>query len=98
MNKTVPAFAGTALVAAAALALAVPLAASAHVTIGTNQADPGSYPVIDFKVPTESATATTTAIDITLPPDTPFGSRRVRARRRLGCEARHETRDADRDR
>jgi uncharacterized protein YcnI len=63
----------TAIVAGAVLAVAAPLAASAHVTIGTNQADPGSYPVIDFKVPTESATATTTAIDITLPTDTPFG-------------------------
>src|ERR1041384_2117424 len=65
--------AATALVAGAALALAVPLAASAHVTIGTSQADPGSYPVIEFKVPTESATATTTKIDIALPTDTPFG-------------------------
>src|SRR4051812_16554873 len=71
-RKTLP-YAGIAIVAGAALALAVPLAASAHVTIGTSQADAGSYPVIDFKVPTESATATTTKIDITLPLDTPFG-------------------------
>lgn len=72
MNKNIL-LAGCAIVAGAALALAVPLAASAHVTIGTNQADPGSYPVIDFRVPTESATATTIGIDITLPQDTPFG-------------------------
>lgn len=72
--KNTPLFAVTAIVAGAALALAVPLAASAHVTIGTNQADPGTYPVIDFRVPTESATATTTAIDITLPIETPFGA------------------------
>jgi uncharacterized protein YcnI len=72
--KNSPLLAGTAVVAGAVLALVVPLAASAHVTIGTNQADPGSYPVIDFRVPTESATAATTAIDITLPTDTPFGS------------------------
>lgn len=65
--------AGTAIVAGTALALAVPLSASAHVTIGTNQADPGTYPLVDFKVPTESATATTVKIDITLPTDTPFG-------------------------
>ena len=65
--------AGTAIVAGTALALAVPLSASAHVTIGTNQADPGTYPLIDFRVPTESATATTVKIDITLPTDTPFG-------------------------
>ena len=71
--KKSPLLAVSAIIAGAALALAVPLSATAHVTIGTNQADPGSYPVIDFKVPTESATATTTAIDITLPQDTPFG-------------------------
>lgn len=73
MTKKSLILASTAIVAGAALALAVPLAASAHVTIGTNQADPGSYPVVDFKVPTESATATTTAIDIALPQETPFG-------------------------
>jgi uncharacterized protein YcnI len=72
MNKNTL-LAGTAIIAGAVLALAVPLAASAHVTIGTNQADPGTYPVIDFKVPSESATATTTSIDITLPAETPFG-------------------------
>ena len=72
--KNTPLLAGTAIAAGAVLALAIPLAASAHVTIGTNQADPGSYPVIDFRVPTESATATTTAIDITLPTETPFGA------------------------
>jgi uncharacterized protein YcnI len=72
MKKSVL-YAGTAIIAGAALAIAMPLAASAHVTIGTDQADAGTYPVIDFKVPTESATATTTKIDITLPLDTPFG-------------------------
>lgn len=60
------------LAGSVALALAGPVAASAHVTIGTEQADPGSYPVIDFKVPTESATASTSRIAITLPQDTPF--------------------------
>jgi uncharacterized protein YcnI len=73
MNKNTLPFAGTAVAAGAVLALAAPLAALAHVTIGTDQADPGSYPVIDFRVPTESATASTTRIDITLPLDTPFG-------------------------
>lgn len=68
-----PLLAATTVVAGAVLALAAPLAASAHVTIGTDQAAPGSYPVIDFKVPSESATAVTTSIDITLPTDTPFG-------------------------
>ncbi|CAN5284309.1 YcnI family protein [soil metagenome] len=64
----------TALSAGVLLALAAPLAASAHVTIGTNQAAAGSYPLIDFKVPTESATATTTKVDVTIPQATPFGS------------------------
>ncbi|HWH26286.1 MAG TPA: YcnI family protein [Pseudolysinimonas sp.] len=66
--------AATTVVAGTALALALPLSASAHVTINTTQADPGSYPLVNFQVPTESATATTTAIDITLPEKTPFGS------------------------
>lgn len=44
-------------------ALAAPLAASAHVGIDPNQSDPGTYPLITFKVPTESATATTTRIE-----------------------------------
>ena len=50
----------TALIAGAVIALAAPLAASAHVGIDPNQSDPGTYPLITFKVPTESATATTT--------------------------------------
>ena len=68
-------FAKTAVAIAAGttLALAAPLAASAHVTISSNQAAAGSYPLIDFKVPTESATATTTKVELTLPEDTPFG-------------------------
>lgn len=63
----------TALIAGAVIALAAPLAASAHVGIDPNQSDPGTYPLIIFKVPTESATATTTKIELTLPQDTPFG-------------------------
>ncbi len=63
----------TALIAGAVIALAAPLAASAHVGIDPNQSDPGTYPLITFKVPTESATATTTKIELTLPQDTPFG-------------------------
>ena len=63
----------TALIAGAVIALAAPLAASAHDGIDPNQSDPGTYPLITFKVPTESATATTTKIELTLPQDTPFG-------------------------
>jgi uncharacterized protein YcnI len=57
-----------------ALALGVPLAASAHVTVDPTQADPGSYTVITLKVPNESDTATTNRIEISLPSDTPFAS------------------------
>jgi uncharacterized protein YcnI len=62
-----------AVTAALALVLAAPIAASAHVTIGTDRAEAGSYPLIDFRVPTESATAATSRVELTLPEDTPFG-------------------------
>jgi len=61
-----------AIAAGAALAIAVPLAASAHVSINPNAAAAGAYTVITFKVPTESATATTTKLEVTLPTDHPF--------------------------
>lgn len=55
-----------------ALALSTPLAASAHVTIDDNTAEAGSFTLITFKVPNESATANTSSISLTLPSDTPF--------------------------
>ena len=61
-----------ALIAGAVLALASPLAASAHVTVGPNQAAAGSFALIDIKVPTESATAVTNKLVLTIPQDTPF--------------------------
>jgi uncharacterized protein YcnI len=63
-----------ALGAGALLAIAAPLAASAHVTINPNAAEAGSYAVITVKVPNESATATTTKVELSLPEDTPFTS------------------------
>jgi len=66
--------AGAASIAAVALALASPLAASAHVTVGPNQAAPGSYPTLTFKVPTESASAGTVKLEVDLPTSTPLGS------------------------
>lgn len=66
-------FAAIAFTTGAMLALAAPLAASAHVTVGPNQAAAGSYALIQLKVPTESATAVTTKIVLNLPQDTPFG-------------------------
>jgi len=68
-----------ALIAAAgaaglALALAAPLAASAHVTIDPATAAPGGYTVLTVKVPNESATAQTGTVELRLPTDTPFTS------------------------
>jgi uncharacterized protein YcnI len=54
------------------LAAAVPLAASAHVTVSPNQADAGGYTYVTFRVPTESDTASTTKLVVHLPADTPF--------------------------
>ncbi|MFT7764440.1 YcnI family protein [Clavibacter tessellarius] len=64
----------TALVGGVALAVAMPLAASAHVRVSPDQATAGSYSTLTFKVPTESATATTTSVTVDLPKDTPFSS------------------------
>ncbi len=62
----------TAAGAALLLALAAPMAASAHVTVSPNTASAGSYALVNIKVPNESATAVTTMIELSLPTDTPF--------------------------
>ncbi|GAA4491928.1 YcnI family protein [Microbacterium panaciterrae] len=64
----------TGLAAGAVLALAAPLAASAHVTATPNQAAAGSWTYLTFRVPNESASASTVKLDIHLPADTPFTS------------------------
>ena len=56
------------------IAAAAPLAASAHVTINPDSAEPGSYSLISVKVPNESATAGTSKVEVQLPTDTPFSS------------------------
>jgi uncharacterized protein YcnI len=55
-----------ALALGALLALAGP--ASAHVTVSSTDAAPGGYAVVTFRVPTESATASTTKIVVEVPP------------------------------
>ncbi len=65
---------GTAMAAAALIALAAPLAAQAHVTVAPGQADVGSWTTLTFKVPNESATAGTVGLAVMLPTDTPFTS------------------------
>lgn len=62
------------LAAGAALALAAPLAASAHVTVNPNIATPGSYATVNFRVPTESETASTVKLEVTLPTATPLSA------------------------
>jgi uncharacterized protein YcnI len=64
--------AALALSAGVALAVAMPLAASAHVTVTPYTATPGSYSLITFKVPNESGTATTTRVEIDIPDATAF--------------------------
>lgn len=56
----------------ALLALALPLSASAHITIAPYTAAPGSYALVTFKVPNESGTAATTQVEIDIPGDTAF--------------------------
>ena len=62
------------LTAGAALAIAAPLAASAHVTVNPNTATPGSYATVNFRVPTESETASTVKLEVDLPTDTPLSA------------------------
>ena len=63
-----------------AAALAVPAlvlgaaAASAHVTVTPDTAEAGSYATLTVKVPNESPEASTTAVRLDLPTDTPFTS------------------------
>jgi uncharacterized protein YcnI len=65
-------FAG--ITAGLALAVAAPLAASAHVSIDPNTADAGGWAYVTFRAPNESPTASTTKIVVHLPQDTPLTS------------------------
>ncbi|WP_033344557.1 YcnI family copper-binding membrane protein [Catenuloplanes japonicus] len=57
---------------AGVLALAGP--ASAHVTVNPREAVQGGYAKVDFRVPNESDTASTTKIEVFLPETSPIGS------------------------
>ncbi|MGW4355376.1 YcnI family copper-binding membrane protein [Nocardia sp. NPDC004582] len=46
--------------------------AGAHVGISAPEAEPGGFAVVTVRVPTESATAGTVKLEITLPPDHPL--------------------------
>ncbi|CUU57218.1 uncharacterized protein Ga0074812_11154 [Parafrankia irregularis] len=60
--------------AAAAGSIALALPASAHVTVAPAEAAKGAYTTLTFKVPTESDTASTTALDVQFPADAPIAS------------------------
>jgi uncharacterized protein YcnI len=72
MNRRTLVKASIALGAGTMLAVAVPLAASAHVTVTPYTSEPGAYALITFKVPNESGTATTDRVTIHIPGSTPF--------------------------
>ncbi len=48
--------------------------ASAHVRVSPDTTAAGGYALLTFRVPTESATASTTSVTVTLPTDHPFTS------------------------
>lgn len=54
------------------LGLAAP--AAAHITVNPSQATSGDYPRLDFRVPSESDTASTTEVEVVLPEDAPIAS------------------------
>ena len=64
----------TALLVALATLLALAPAASAHVTVSTPDAAPGGYGKLVFRVPTESESASTVKLTVTLPAATPFAA------------------------
>ncbi len=68
---------GTVLAVAAAAALAGAAPALAHVTAQPDTAEQGSYSVVALRVPTESDTAGTVALQVTLPTDHPISSVRT---------------------
>jgi uncharacterized protein YcnI len=64
-----------AITAASALVLVgAANSASAHVTVSSPDAKPGGYAKLVFRVPSESDTASTTKLVVTLPKDHPFAS------------------------
>lgn len=61
-----------AVAAAALLGAATASGASAHVRVHADSTQSGSFAQLTFRVPTESDTASTTKVEVTLPQDTPF--------------------------
>jgi len=72
--------AGVVLAAAATVALASAAPALAHVTAQPGTAEQGGYTVVNMRVPTESDTAGTIALEVTLPAEHPITSVRTSPR------------------
>ena len=70
---------GAAALVAAALLLAVPTAASAHVTVHSAQAEKGGFAKLEFRVPNERDDAGTVKLEVSFPPEAPFAFFNVRA-------------------
>lgn len=68
---------GAGLVGAAAAVLLGATAASAHVHVDGEDATRGGYGVLTFRVPTESDTASTTEVTVTMPTSTPIAQASV---------------------
>ncbi|MGH9250982.1 MAG: YcnI family protein [Acidimicrobiales bacterium] len=66
--------AGLAVVAAVGIGLALPVTASAHVTVRPDVETSGSFAKLTVRVPNESDTAGTVALRVELPADPPFAS------------------------
>jgi uncharacterized protein len=54
--------------------LGLAAAASAHVTVNPSSADAGSYAQLNFRVPTESDTASTIGLEVAFPTDHPIAN------------------------
>ncbi|MGI5214889.1 YcnI family copper-binding membrane protein [Plantactinospora sp. CA-290183] len=52
--------------------------ASAHVTVNPKEATQGGYAVVNFRVPTESDTAATTKVEVTMPEDAPVATAAIK--------------------
>ena len=62
------------LLLAVAAVLAVPAAASAHVTVQPGTIEGGGYSAVSFRVPNERDDASTTEVTVTMPEDQPLAS------------------------
>ncbi|MCV7010929.1 DUF1775 domain-containing protein [Mycolicibacterium madagascariense] len=72
MKRTLRACGAIVVAAVATIGVAAP--ALSHVQVSGTDASQGGYGVATFRVPTESDTASTTELRVTLPDDTAYAS------------------------